>query len=124
MIEKEALASSWAREKFADYVTGMNFVLETDHKPLVPLLGSTDLAKMPPRILRFRLMLMSYSREQMHYLEHRLNVHLLVTLRSLKKLKRNLTGTKRRLGLFAGSTVLPGRVASVPAAYSADSAIF
>ena len=63
VIEKVALASSWACEKYAVYVTGTNFVLETDHKPLVPLLGSTDIAKLHLRILRVRLMLMRYSPE-------------------------------------------------------------
>ena len=48
VIEKEALAATWACVKFSDYVLGMTFTLETDHKPLVPLLSSTDLAKMPP----------------------------------------------------------------------------
>ena len=31
--------------------------LETDHKPLVPLLTTTHLDRMPPRVLRFRLRL-------------------------------------------------------------------
>ncbi len=35
----------------------MKFHIETDHKPLVPLLGSKDLDKLPPRVLRFRLRL-------------------------------------------------------------------
>ena len=35
-IEKEALACTWATEKFADYLIGMNFTVETDHKPLIP----------------------------------------------------------------------------------------
>lgn len=38
----------------------MNFTVETDHKPLVPRFTSTDLSKMPPRILRFRMRLMKY----------------------------------------------------------------
>ena len=33
---------------------GMNFVLETDHKPLQTLLNTTELSKTPPRIQRFR----------------------------------------------------------------------
>jgi len=42
-IEKEALASTWACEKFSTYILGMKFAIETDHKPLVPLLGSKQL---------------------------------------------------------------------------------
>ena len=39
-IKKEALAAVWACDKFADYLLGHTFIIETDHKPLVPLLGS------------------------------------------------------------------------------------
>ena len=39
-IEKEALALVWSAEKFSDYVLGKPFLFDTDHKPLVPLLGS------------------------------------------------------------------------------------
>ena len=56
-IEKEALALVWACEKFADYVIGKHIQIETDHKPLVPLLGKTQLDSLPPRVLRFRLRL-------------------------------------------------------------------
>ncbi|XP_076049320.1 uncharacterized protein LOC143029995 [Oratosquilla oratoria] len=63
VIEKEALAATWACEKFKDYVLGTVFKLETDHRPLVPLLSSTDLSKLPSRILRFRLRLARYSPE-------------------------------------------------------------
>ena len=56
-IEKEALALVWACEKFADYVIGKHIELETDHKPLIPLLGKTQLDSLPPRVLRFRLRL-------------------------------------------------------------------
>ena len=54
-IEKEALAYTWATEKFADYLIGMNFTVETDHKPLIPLLSTKQLSSLPPRVLRFRL---------------------------------------------------------------------
>ena len=60
-IEKEALALVWACDKFEDYVLGKTIQLETDHKPLVPLLGTTHLDCLPPRILRFRLRLMRFS---------------------------------------------------------------
>ena len=56
-IEKEALATTWACEKFADFVVGKHIEIETDHKPLVPLLEAKHLDCLPPRILRFRLRL-------------------------------------------------------------------
>lgn len=40
--------------------------METDHKPLVPLLTTTDLSKMPPRILHFCLRMMQYNPEVLH----------------------------------------------------------
>ncbi|XP_048583904.1 uncharacterized protein K02A2.6-like [Nematostella vectensis] len=63
VIEKEALAATWACKKFSDYILGTPFTLETDHRPLVPLLSSTDLSKLPPRVLRFRLRMARYSPE-------------------------------------------------------------
>ena len=54
-IEKEALAVTWSCEKFSDYVLGSRFEIETDHKPLVPILSSKHLNDLPPRVLRFRL---------------------------------------------------------------------
>ena len=57
-IEKEALAVTWACEKFTDYIFGRKF--ELDHKPLIPLLNTKQLESMPPRILRFRLRLARY----------------------------------------------------------------
>ena len=59
-IEKEALALTWALEKFSEYVLGKSIILETDHKPLVPILGRKSLDTLPPRVLRFRLRLMRF----------------------------------------------------------------
>ena len=60
-IEKEALALTWAAEKFSMYLLGRSFCMETDHKPLVPLLSTKNLDDLPPRVLRFRLRLMRYN---------------------------------------------------------------
>ncbi|KAJ8332694.1 hypothetical protein SKAU_G00424830 [Synaphobranchus kaupii] len=60
-VEKEALALMWACERFRDFIIGLHFKLETDHKPLVSLLGGQALDSLPPRIQRLRMRLMRYS---------------------------------------------------------------
>ena len=59
-IEKEPLATTWACERFINYILGKQIQIETDHKPLVPLLSTKHLDDLPPRILRFRLRLMRF----------------------------------------------------------------
>lgn len=44
-VEKESLPATWATEKFADFLVGKHFLVETDHKPLVSLLGVISLPK-------------------------------------------------------------------------------
>ena len=50
-IEKEALALTWACKRLADYLVGLQFHIETDHKPLVHL---------PIRVQHFRMRLMCF----------------------------------------------------------------
>ena len=65
-IEKEALAATWACERLQDYLLGIHFCIETDHKPLVPLLSSKRLDEVPIRVQRFRLRLMRFSYSIVH----------------------------------------------------------
>ena len=65
-VEKEALALTWACERFRIFVIGRHFLLETDHKPLVSLFGSQTLDALPPRIQRLRMRLMRYTYSIQH----------------------------------------------------------
>ncbi|XP_064482841.1 uncharacterized protein K02A2.6-like [Ornithodoros turicata] len=64
--EKEYLAIVWAIQRFDHYLRGLSFLVETDHLPLVPLLGSKDLEMLPPRIQRMRIKLMRYQFDVKH----------------------------------------------------------
>lgn len=60
-IEKEALALTWACERFHQYIFGRTFILCTDHNPLVSLLGHKRIDELPLRIQRFRILLMNFN---------------------------------------------------------------
>ena len=56
-MEKEALAITWTCRQFSDYVLGRKFTIESDNKPLIPLLSS-DL--LPSCIVRLHLRLAKF----------------------------------------------------------------
>ena len=64
---EETLATTWSLERFQDYVYGMRFLVETDHKPIVSLLSSKkSLDELSPRMQHFRMRLMRYTHSITH----------------------------------------------------------
>ena len=59
-IEKEVLAFTWACERLSDYLLGLKFHIQTDHKPLVPLFSTKHLEEIPVRVQRFRMRMMRF----------------------------------------------------------------
>ncbi|UYV71061.1 K02A2.6-like [Cordylochernes scorpioides] len=60
-IEKEALALTWAMDKFKYYIIGLEVELETDHKPFISIFSSKAVEYLSPRIQRMKLRMMRYS---------------------------------------------------------------
>ena len=61
-IEIEMLAVAWGCEKMSKYLHGLrHFVIQTDHKPLIPILNYKPLTEMTPRIQRMRMRLLKFS---------------------------------------------------------------
>ena len=58
-IEIEATAALYGCEKFHRYIYGAEVILETDHKPLIHILGNPH-ARLPARLERLSLRLQPY----------------------------------------------------------------
>lgn len=62
--EKEALAVVWACERFHNYLLGIEFVLETDHKPLLYIYNKIN--RLSARVERWMLRLQPYKFKLQH----------------------------------------------------------
>lgn len=51
-IEKELLAIVFATKKFNDFIYGRPVEIETDHKPLVAIVGEKDMDKVSARFAK------------------------------------------------------------------------
>ena len=60
-MERESLALTWAYERFSDYLIGLTFHINTDHKHLVPLFSTKSLDDLPIRIQRFHMRMMRFN---------------------------------------------------------------
>ena len=60
-IKKESLAAAWACDKFQQFLLGISFVLQMDHKPLIPLLNNKELHSSPVTCQRLLMRLARFS---------------------------------------------------------------
>lgn len=60
-IERELLAAVWVCERFNSYLLGSKFRLQTDHKPLIPLINTKILSDAPVRCQRLLMRLARYT---------------------------------------------------------------
>ena len=60
-IEKELLAAVFSSEKFHIFLCGLDYTIETDHKPLVSIINKKDLNEAPARCQRMLMRLARYS---------------------------------------------------------------
>ena len=61
-VETEMLAVSWGCKKMGMYIHGLSqFTIQTDHKPLIPILNNKMLVDMSPRIQRMKMTLLPYT---------------------------------------------------------------
>lgn len=84
-IGKKALVITWASEKFDFFLVGTCFEAETDHKPVVKLLGESDSANLPCLCQNFKLRLLRYNFDIFHTPENLISLTDLLSRRQENK---------------------------------------
>ena len=56
-LKKESLAFQWACERFANYLIGLKFHIQTNHKPLILLFSTKNLEELPVRDLTLQYLM-------------------------------------------------------------------
>ena len=64
-VERECLAFAWACERSSNFIWGQSIIVETDHKPLTPMLMTHMLNQLTPCIQRMRIWLMRFDIKHM-----------------------------------------------------------
>ena len=65
-IEKELLAAVYGSEKFHIFLCGLKYTIQTDHKPLVPIINKKDLVDAPLRCQSLLMRLATYTAEAIY----------------------------------------------------------
>ena len=104
-IEKEASALAFATERFKDFISGIVVTLETDHKPLLQILGSKLLDELTPRLQRIRLRLMRYSYEVVYVPGRELVLADYLSRNPLKKSEENADELPNEIDLYVNFVV-------------------
>ena len=125
-IEKECLASVWACEKFDKYLCGLDeFRLETDHKPLVPLINNRSLDNVPLRCQRLLMRLMRY-KPVAEYVPGKTLLIADTLSRSPQTYTKEVTDTHSEVECYVatviqGTPASPSKMESIKMATAADS---
>ena len=118
-LEKELLAISFALTRLDQYVYGRHLTVETDHKPLVPIMAK-PLCDAPLRLQRMLLQLQRYDFEIVYRPGSQVPVADALSRAPVKTPQAAFASETSSLRLVDGISVSPQRLEAIRAATEAD----